>query len=282
MGIIRKHGRSLQRKSDFGQGQKQANCQAEPRQGREEEMTKEKTYSVYCHTLKEDGRKYFGITCQKPEYRWNGGRGYLNHSYHSHFSNAIKLYGWDAFNHEILYTGLSQEEARQKEIELIAEFNTRDRRYGFNTLIGGDTGMRGIKQSQESIEKRRKSNTGKKRTEETKRKISEWHKNPPQSYRDSLSKAFKGRTVNEETRKKISEATKKAMQNPSVREKVIAANRRKAAKFDNRRIYNIDLNRYYQNRRTACDILGIDISNLTRCLNGCTKTCGGYEWKWAD
>lgn len=245
-------------------------------------MSEPKKYKVYCHTLKIDGRKYIGITCQKPEYRWNNGEGYRTGDYHNRFYNAIKKYGWDAFKHEILYENISKEEATQIEISLIEKYNTRDKKYGFNTLAGGDLGAVGIKQTQETINKRREKIIGQKRSEETKRKISEWHKNPPKEYRESLSKAFKGRKVSEESKKKISENTKKALQNPDVREKMITANRRKAEKLDSRRIYNIDTNRYYRNRRTACDILGIDMGNLTRCLNGFTKTCGGYEWRWAD
>ena len=77
-------------------------------------------YCVYTHTAP-DGRVYVGITSQKPEARWQGGNGYKNNSY---FTRAIKKYGWENFKHEILFEGLTVDEAKTKEIELIAEYKS--------------------------------------------------------------------------------------------------------------------------------------------------------------
>ena len=65
-------------------------------------------YIVYCHTLKKDNRKYIGVTCQKPSLRWANGIGYRQQY---HFYNAIKKYGWDAFDHEILFENLTKEKS---------------------------------------------------------------------------------------------------------------------------------------------------------------------------
>lgn len=45
-----------------------------------------RSFCVYIHVLP-NGKKYIGITCKKPEYRWNHGDGYKNNR---HFYNAIK------------------------------------------------------------------------------------------------------------------------------------------------------------------------------------------------
>lgn len=83
-----------------------------------------RTFIVYCHTNKVNGKKYIGITAQTLEQRCRAnGNGYMSANQRVFFS-AIKKYGWDNFDHEILADGLSQEEAKQKEIELIAEFHT--------------------------------------------------------------------------------------------------------------------------------------------------------------
>lgn len=37
----------------------------------------DKRYYLYRHTTP-SGKVYIGITCQKPENRWNNGRGYFN------------------------------------------------------------------------------------------------------------------------------------------------------------------------------------------------------------
>lgn len=65
-----------------------------------------KKYCVYCHTNKINGKKYIGITSQKPQHRWKNGQGYRNNEY---FFRAIEKYGWHNFTHEILYTDLSKE-----------------------------------------------------------------------------------------------------------------------------------------------------------------------------
>ena len=77
-------------------------------------------YAVYCHTNKINGKKYVGITGNKPEYRWKNGLGYQNHP---HFFAAIKKYGWHNFWHEVLYTGLTKAEAEEWETKLIKEYN---------------------------------------------------------------------------------------------------------------------------------------------------------------
>ena len=47
-------------------------------------------------------------------------------------------YGWNNFQHEILYSELSEKEAKQIEIYLIAYYNSTDHNYGYNKTKGGD------------------------------------------------------------------------------------------------------------------------------------------------
>ena len=96
---------------------------------------KQNEYSVYIHTNKVNGKKYIGITKQKPQRRWQNGYGYEN----TYFGNAIKKYGWDGFTHEVIITGLSKENACQMEIALIALHKTNNRLYGYNVSEGGET-----------------------------------------------------------------------------------------------------------------------------------------------
>lgn len=73
-----------------------------------------------------------------PERRWGcEGRGY---SGSPHFWNAISKYGWDNFEHEILMTDLSFDEACSREIEMIELLNTTDDRFGYNISAGGNGG----------------------------------------------------------------------------------------------------------------------------------------------
>lgn len=94
------------------------------------------SYAVYKHTSP-NGKVYIGITSYRnPADRWHNGLGY---SHNKHFTHSIKKYGWDNFTHEILYTGLTKHQAEQKEIKLIAEYQSIDRDKGYNLSLGGDS-----------------------------------------------------------------------------------------------------------------------------------------------
>lgn len=161
-------------------------------------------YTVYIHTNKINGKRYVGITCQKPERRWRNGHGYKECP---SFYNAIRKYGWDAFKHEIFQSGLSKEKAEHIEKRLIALWGTNHKSNGYNIENGGNTNGKhseitkakigisnilyninnpsnwaGKKHSPETIEKIRKAQTGKVFSEE---------------HRANLSKALKGLMVGE-------------------------------------------------------------------------------------
>lgn len=93
-------------------------------------------YYLYCHTNKINGKKYIGISLQKPSVRWQNGNGYKGCR---KFYCAIQKYGWDNFTHEILLSNLTVEEASEKEKEYIKLFDTV--KNGYNTLDGGIDGL---------------------------------------------------------------------------------------------------------------------------------------------
>ena len=119
-----------------------------------------------------NNKKYIGITSLKPKYRWSDGKGYKKQKL---MYRAILKYGWENIKHEILYTNLSETEAKKKEIELIEKYKSNDENYGYNQTLGGD-GTLGFKLSQEIKEKLSKLHLGIPRSQETKRKISESEK----------------------------------------------------------------------------------------------------------
>lgn len=99
-----------------------------------------KKYIVYMHIFPND-KKYIGITCKKPNARWEGGSGY-NESHQPIMYNAIQKYGWENVQHKILYQNLTFEEASNIEKELIKKYKTNCRRYGndygYNMTDGGE------------------------------------------------------------------------------------------------------------------------------------------------
>lgn len=94
-----------------------------------------KEYCVYVHTNKVNGKRYVGITSMCPEKRWANGRGYRNNVL---FYRAIQKYGWDAFDHAVLFDGLSRDEAYKTEIELIRSMSLTNPKYGYNLDKGGN------------------------------------------------------------------------------------------------------------------------------------------------
>lgn len=98
------------------------------------------TYCVYVHTNKINGKMYVGKTINgdHPTLRWRGGGfGYKNCPA---FWNAIQKYGWDNFDHEVIASHLTKEEADKFEQLLIEKLNTMNNRYGYNLTSGGDGG----------------------------------------------------------------------------------------------------------------------------------------------
>ena len=95
---------------------------------------KNRLYVVYKHTNRTNGKVYIGITCQATEKRWQKGAGYAG----TYFGNAIKKYGWDAFTHEVIETGLEEKQACERERALISEYRSNEREYGYNLSGGGE------------------------------------------------------------------------------------------------------------------------------------------------
>lgn len=133
-----------------------------------------KKYTVYVHTAP-NGKKYVGTTSKGCEERWHSGWGY----YSQKFFKAIKEYGWNNIEHEIVLSGLNEEDAYKVEKVLIWFLHTTDERFGYNRSIGGKFGGTGVEAPQYIRDLRSKLMNennpfkGKHHSEETKRKISE-------------------------------------------------------------------------------------------------------------
>lgn len=159
----------------------------------------ETNYYVYKHTNKVNGKIYIGITCQRPKKRWQNGKGYKENN---HFWNSIKKYGWNkGFDHEILYSGLSQRQAEVMEVSLIAYYDSTNQNKGYNISPGG--GLQSEESRQKMSEAHKGENNhmyGKTHTEETKQKMSEANKGE--------NNPMYGKTHTEEARQKMSEANK--------------------------------------------------------------------------
>ena len=90
-----------------------------------------RTYCVYKHTLP-DGRCYIGATYRGTK-RW--GEGGCKYKSSKVFYSLIAEYGWNNIKHEILFDGLSSEEARKKERQILLEAKIRG--ISLNDVSGG-------------------------------------------------------------------------------------------------------------------------------------------------
>lgn len=93
---------------------------------------------VYVHTNRVNGKVYVGQTNTKPSYRWGKeGNGYKRST---SFRNAIKKYGWDNFDHQIVATAGTQQALDNLEKVWIVLLQATDRNHGYNLTSGGEHG----------------------------------------------------------------------------------------------------------------------------------------------
>lgn len=95
-----------------------------------------KNWSVYRH-ITPNGFSYIGITSVDPEKCWKKGKGY----YGTLFEEMILKYGWDNIEHEILYSNLTEAEARYLKYYSICEHSSYigfDDCAGYNCVLGND------------------------------------------------------------------------------------------------------------------------------------------------
>ncbi len=228
-------------------------------------------YTVYKHTSPSE-KVYIGITRQPLNRRWDNGNGYKHNEY---FFRAILKYGWESFKHEILFTGLTKEQAEAKEIELIKLYNSTDSHYGYNLRKGGCI----CSFSEQSIEKMRLSHLGYKHTDEQKRKISK-----SLSGRKT-SKGMLGHSHSEETKRLMSESRKGIKHSRSTIEKMRKNRVGKCVGKNNhrsKRVINLTTGEIFTTMKDACDKYNLSHGNVVSVCNGNRKTCGGHKWAYYE
>lgn len=218
-------------------------------------------YTVYQHKNKINGKIYIGITMQKPENRW--GNNGSNYKSSPHFYSAIQKYGWDNFEHNILFTNLTKEEACLKEQELIQYFNSMNRDFGYNSTSGGDifTMNKETKQKISQALMGNQNGLGHQCSEEKKKKISE---------------AQKGRKFTEEHKQKLSEAAQKRHV-PCSEEKKKKLSQNYPYK---RKVYCEELDRIFDSVQQCSKELNIPATNISKLCGGRGKTLKGYHLRY--
>ena len=177
-----------------------------------------KNYVVYKITNNINGKIYIGMTndvkrrwrCEGIEYRPP-----LKSDHHRPFWNAIQKYGWDNFTKEIMISGLTKEDAFEKEMQMIKEFDSTNKKIGYNLSSGGNGGV--------VYKVHPRGMLGKTHTLENKNKhrlfMSDKRNNPMYNGKTIWGvthphpKGMKGKKHSEEIKKQISETLKKNSSN---------------------------------------------------------------------
>lgn len=246
-------------------------------------------WCVYMHTNRVNGKKYIGITGNKPTYRWNNGEGYKLQPL---FYNAIKHYGWDAFSHDILYTGLSKEEAEHLEIAMIKKYNTQNKDVGYNLASGGYVNS-GWNLSEEAKKKISKACKGHSVSEEARKRISEsqkgnahWlGKHHTEKTRQKLKKlrsgkgnGMYGRIVSDDVKERISEAMKGRKVGEETRRK-IGESKAGSKNYNSKRVQCIETGKIYGSITDAANDTGVGKYGISKNCLGRALSAGGLHWK---
>ena len=132
----------------------------------------DRNYKLYVH-ISPSRKRYYGITGKEVEKRW--GNDGIRYNRQLYFWNVIQKYGWDNFEHEVLFDNLTKEEAELLERCYIALYETNNRKKGYNATEGGD-GHYHTKNAKEKISKSTKGENnpmyGKHHSKETRKKQS--------------------------------------------------------------------------------------------------------------
>ena len=199
----------------------------------------QKKYKIYKHTSP-NGKVYIGQTCCSLSKRFRrNGVGYKNNHY---FFSAILKYGWDNFTHEVVCDNLTLQEANWLEKYLIAYYHSNEPEFGYNLTAGGE-GVLGYRFSAEMREYFSKRQTGKKMPKEVVEKIAAWHR---------------GRKRSNKTKKNISEATKRLYQTPEG--KAMASKRA----WSKRKVTNGEVT--YQSVKETAEAIGIKPDTLRKAI----------------
>ena len=190
------------------------------------------------------------------------------------FYNALKKYGWDNFDHEILV------EARLEELDdlerfYIQKFNSNNKEFGYNLESGGNKNKTF---AESTLKKLSKSKIGHCVDEHTRNKIREKQKGQHHSIDTEFKKGHtnKGWKWKETSRKKLSNSRKGIKFSEEHINKLKICHCKPVIQYD----LNMNFICEYTSAREASRKTNTHATSIGCCCNGKLKTSNNSIWRW--
>lgn len=129
---------------------------------------------IYKITNRLDGKVYIGQTVNTDN-RWKAHKSYAKNKTKCKqvIHQAIAKYGIENFEFEVLACSLDKDSANDAEVQIIKQYNSRDKKNGYNIAVGGGFSMLGLKHSDETKARIGAASRGIKPSNEARKKRSE-------------------------------------------------------------------------------------------------------------
>lgn len=208
---------------------------------------------IYMFKNKINGKIYVGQTTQTFRKRT------MQHmrSKKGYFDAALRKYGIESFEYEVIDTAKSTEELNKKEIYWIKKLNTM-RPNGYNLCEGGNT-TRGYSHREES----------KRKMSVTKKKL-------------GSMKGEKNHYYGKHHTKEIREKMSKAWENEARRAKLKEQNKNLDRTYQCRKVLNVETKEIFNSIKEAANKYGLKDTHISRVCRGKRKTTGGFHWEYYE
>lgn len=260
---------------------------------------------IYLATCQENNKRYFGKTVYSLKKREMDHRSAARTSNRNYvFYKALNKHK-EKIVFEEFFWAFTHADALRAEIELIAQFQTSNRDFGYNMTAGGE-GALGRVTSEELRQKLSAALSGKTPSEETRRKLSQagkgrvfseehrrkigdahrgeknknWGKSLPQ---EVIKKMVEGRLKNStwvaKTRRALSDERKKLMEEGKKRARAEDPNFNPGC---SKPVRWVNSGAIYPSCFAAAKAAGCSLSKVSRCASGRARPRCGNRWEFVD
>ena len=237
--------------------------------------------AIYIFTNKVNGKKYVGETLNMKKRISH----YKSPSKRRYFETALKKYGFDGFNLQVIYLPkASKEELLDLEETFIFIENSLVTENGYNLCQRGRMNSI-LPMSDETRRKLSEAQRGKKHSDESKRQISEGNAGKKRSdeSRHKMSESKKGNKASEETKRKLSKAQKGRQHTDETRRKMSEVQKVKPTKTE-KSVIQLSLDGdficEYRSISDAARSVGCNRSHISCVCKEKLKSTGGFKWRY--